>query len=232
MTDEEKNNLVVYVLTDKIKKANPEKYGNISTPEEWQDVFENDKAVVDAAWEELRPMTESEWDKYEQEYEATTNTPEYKKGGVLIAAKGAKLQKLRNVGKAKKCKCGCNMVDIKDKGGKITSVCSCRCGGEISKKEKGGLLKDAKEKLAKNRLIKKDQAGAKIAKPAQTKKPVSFKDKVAAEEQIEKKEYVKAYPKSELAKKTTKPVAKKPLIKEKGGQIKNRLAKAKLLNKK
>ena len=49
MTDEEKNNLVVYVLTDKIKKANPEKYGNISTPEEWQDVFENDKAVVDAA---------------------------------------------------------------------------------------------------------------------------------------------------------------------------------------
>ena len=127
------------------------------------------------------------------------------------------------------------MVDIKDKGGKITSVCSCRCGGEISKKEKGGLLKDAKEKLANNRLIKKDQAGAKIAKPAkpdQTKKPVSFKDKVAAEEQIEKKEYVKAYPKSELAKKTTKPVAKKPLIKEKGGKIKNRLAKAKLLNKK
>ncbi len=60
MTDEEKNNLVVYVLTDKIKKANPEKYGNISTPEEWQDVFENDKAVVDAAGEELKLMTEDD----------------------------------------------------------------------------------------------------------------------------------------------------------------------------
>jgi hypothetical protein len=234
MTDEEKNNLVIYVLTDKIKKSNPEKYGNLTTPEEWQDVLENDKAAVDAAGKELETMTDEDWENYEAQYEASMNTPAYRKGGILSAAKGAKLKKLRSLEKPKKCKCGCNMVDIKEKGGKITSVCSCRCGGKVSKKEKGGLLKEAKEKLLKTKLIKKNQDGAKInkANPA-TKNKGTFKQSIDAELKADSAAYAKAYPKSDIARQFNKDNPPKKLVKKEcGGKLKNRIAKAKLANKK
>lgn len=59
-----------------------------------------------------------------------------------MAKKGAKLEKLTSFKKATKCKCGCAMVDVKEKGGKISSTCSCKCGGKVKtpKKEKGGTL--------------------------------------------------------------------------------------------
>ena len=57
------------------------------------------------------------------------------------------------------------MVDIKEKGGKITSVCACRCGGKMNKDEKGGFLKNKKGRIsAKKEEIKKNQKGAKLVK--------------------------------------------------------------------
>lgn len=38
------------------------------------------------------------------------------------------------------CSCGCEMVEKKDSGGKVTSTCSCNCKGGKLKKEEGGLL--------------------------------------------------------------------------------------------
>ena len=41
----------------------------------------------------------------------------------------AKLKMLKKAkgGKVKKCKCGCGMTMKKEKGGKLTEVCSCGC---------------------------------------------------------------------------------------------------------
>ena len=98
------------------------------------------------------------------------------------------------------------MVDIKDKGGKLVSKCACGCD------------------------VKKAQAGAKL--PVVKKPAPSFKDKVAAEEKAEVKEYSKAYPKSDVAKQAKSVPSKKPILKEKGGKVVDRIAKAKLIKKK
>ena len=62
-----------------------------------------------------------------------------------MAKKGAKLKKLQALKKspkAKKCVCGCDLVTFKEKGGKLSTKCSCNCkGGKVSKKEDGGILK-------------------------------------------------------------------------------------------
>lgn len=67
----------------------------------------------------------------------------------VSAKKGAKLDYLISLSKykkgkkinTKKCKCGCDMINVKEDGGKIVSKCSCNCGGgKVKKKERGGIL--------------------------------------------------------------------------------------------
>lgn len=58
----------------------------------------------------------------------------------IMAKKGARLMKLKKGGK-KKCACGCELVEKKEAGGKVSSVCSCGCKVEkVSKKEEGGSM--------------------------------------------------------------------------------------------
>lgn len=78
---------------------------------------------------------------------------------VELAAKGAKLKKLKEVDKAisnptltakngtemkkklapkdakKKCSCGCNLILSKAEGGKVIETCACKCGGKMKKKK-------------------------------------------------------------------------------------------------
>jgi len=52
-----------------------------------------------------------------------------------------------------KCGCGCNMVTVKEEGGKMSSKCACKCGGKI-KHQKGGNvipLKNDATTIAKNK---------------------------------------------------------------------------------
>lgn len=77
-----------------------------STPEFWDTYVSDPDAAVDA-------------------YIESKQSPEQ----VEMARKGAKLKKLQKLkkGTAKKCKCGCDLIIKKEKGGTITEVCSCGC---------------------------------------------------------------------------------------------------------
>ena len=74
----------------------------------------------------------------------------------IFAKKGAKLQKLLSFKKrgSTKCKCGCNLVRSKEKGGKIVSKCACGCKSSL---QEGGktpknnlLIKNTQKKVLKN----------------------------------------------------------------------------------
>lgn len=151
---------------------------------------------------ELGQLSDDDFDTLGEQYKAQEE--QESQNQAQFAAKGAKLQKLK--AGAKKCKCGCAMVTSKEKGGKLVSKCACGCD------------------------VKKAQAGAKL--PVVKKPAPSFKDKVAAEEKAEVKEYSKAYPKSDVAKQAKSVPSKKPILKEKGGKVVDRIAKAKLIKKK
>ena len=75
-------------------------------------------------------MTDEDWENLDEQY-----SQQKEANNAILAAKGAKLKKLKS--KAKKCKCGCDMVTVKEKGGKMISKCSCGCGGDIKKGAKG-----------------------------------------------------------------------------------------------
>lgn len=84
--------------------------------------------------------TDEFWDSYQQNPDETVKqVVAQEEEQVTMAKKGAKLKQLKSA--TKKCKCGCNMVDFKEAGGKMSSKCSCNCsGGKMPKKEKGGLI--------------------------------------------------------------------------------------------
>lgn len=87
--------------------------------------------VVTVALQELESTPEF-WDTYVSDPDAAVDayieskqSPEQ----IEMARKGAKLKKLQKLkkGTAKKCKCGCDLIIKKEKGGTITEVCSCGC---------------------------------------------------------------------------------------------------------
>ena len=87
--------------------------------------------TVTAALQELESTPEF-WDTYVSDPDAAVDayieskqSPEQ----VEMARKGAKLKNLQKLkkGTAKKCKCGCDLIIKKEKGGTITEVCSCGC---------------------------------------------------------------------------------------------------------
>ena len=187
MTDERKQQLITNYAAALMKQKYPEL--DLKDTEKLQELFsENEEELID----KINDVSEEEWQQLADQE-------------TVFAAKGAKLQKLKSG--AKKCKCGCAMVDIKDKGGKLVSKCACGCD------------------------VKKAQAGAKL--PVVKKPAPSFKDKVAAEEKADSAAVAKAYPKSDVAKQFNKNnPSKKPILKEKGGKVVDRIAKAKLIKKK
>lgn len=75
-----------------------------------------------------------------------------------MAMNGAKLEKIKKLKglkkggpvakKAKKCSCGCDIIETKEAGGKISSTCSCKCGGgKVKKGEEGLSLRSSSEKV-------------------------------------------------------------------------------------
>jgi len=62
----------------------------------------------------------------------------FKDGGKLDAfvSKYKKGGKARSYGK-KKCKCGCDMIEVKENGGTIER---CACGCEVKKQQQGGTV--------------------------------------------------------------------------------------------
>lgn len=97
-------------------ELDPDKYGSVSTIEEWSELINSSKEDVDTISKMAAALTEQDWETLDKEYEAASS--------VELAKKGTKLKKLRKV--SKKCTCGCDLVTKMTKGG-VVEVCSCGC---------------------------------------------------------------------------------------------------------
>lgn len=67
-----------------------------------------------------------------------------------------------------KCGCGCNMVTVKEEGGKMSSKCACNCGGKM-KHQKGGVIKAQKGASLKQITDNTISAPGKLVKGLQGK---------------------------------------------------------------
>ena len=130
MDETKKKELFPYFAYLYSQQMNPEKYGQIESMEEWiktiQESEDDTQQIIQAA----EQLTDEDWENLDEQY-----SQQKEANNAILAAKGAKLKKLKS--KAKKCKCGCDMVTVKEKGGKMISKCSCGCGGDIKKGAKG-----------------------------------------------------------------------------------------------
>jgi len=145
MTDEKKKQLFPFFAYLFSKKLNPDKYKETLSMQEWTKIIESSPEDVEAISQAASELPDEEWDKLEQQL--SENIPEQKDGGKLEHLK--KLNKFKKGGpmnKVKKCSCGCNLIDYKEEGGKISSKCSCNCSSK-KKKAIGGRLHVSSEKF-------------------------------------------------------------------------------------
>jgi hypothetical protein len=136
-------------------KINADKYGQVSSLEELESLLENnpeDKKMVE---ETLDNYSDIELEAMAEELNASVES----ENQPIMAAKGAKidylstLRKLKKGGKAKKCKCGCDIVEVQERGGKLISKCSCGC--DVKTKKQVPKAKIDPEKLATVSKFKK-----------------------------------------------------------------------------
>jgi hypothetical protein len=144
MTKEEKNELIplfglLYYAVSNSKEIDE------STTQEFITKIESDKSLQ----KEIATAAADESDKYSELWTKAKELHSGNKAGesVMSAAKGAKLNKLKKLQSmkkgAKKCKCGCEIISVKEKGGKMTDQCACNCGGgKVKMKAKGGILEE------------------------------------------------------------------------------------------
>lgn len=139
--EEKRNQLFPYFAYIKSIELNPDKYGNAQTMEEWSTLIkenDDDLNTIVSSYEELSDEEIEALDKQYQELQSKKEEEQ-----MQYAAKGARLQYLKNGAKPKKvmtksktktCSCGCKMVLSKNAGGKLTETCACNCkGGKLKK---------------------------------------------------------------------------------------------------
>lgn len=129
-------------LYDEDGLNNPQKYQNDEAfLNELKKLQEQDPDLINEisqAASDDSGIYKSIWDKIE----TLTNSKD-----ILSAANGAKLSNLKRLRKVKKkkhtkkCKCGCDLIESMEEGGKLVSKCSCGCKGVKSKKKGGSFDK-------------------------------------------------------------------------------------------
>lgn len=104
-------------------KINSEKYSKVTSYDELNNLLENtpeEKSQVEAM---LGEFTDEEL------LEIASKLQESEKEKTPISAKkGAYLKKLKKY--SNKCKCGCDLIQVKGEGGKMIKKCSCGCKNE------------------------------------------------------------------------------------------------------
>lgn len=140
MTKEEKNELIplfglLYYASTNNKNVDE------ATTQEFITKVESDKDLQ----KEIAEAAADETETYSDLWTTAKKLKEGEKSNIISAANGAKLNKLKKLQaikkSVKKCKCGCEMITIKEKGGKMTEQCACNCGGgKLKMKAKGGTL--------------------------------------------------------------------------------------------
>lgn len=174
MTEEKKQELFPYFAYLYSQQLNPEKYGNLSSVDEWVSLIEESPEDIDEITAAASELSDEDWASLDKEY-AEKQAGESQ--SVMMAKKGAKLKKLQDMKKAKtkKCSCGCDMITTKEDGGKLSSKCACNCGGgKIKKNQEGGSVEVAPESaiVAKKGDKLNKIKGSKISS-LKNKKPLS-----------------------------------------------------------
>lgn len=160
MDDTRKQELFPYFAYLYSQKLNPETYGKAQTMEEWTSLIQENTEDIDKITAAAEQLSDEDWDSLDQQYSEQMET-----SSAQFAAKGAKLQKLKQGTKAKKkCKCGCEMVDSKAEGGKIISKCACGCN--INKDKKGGVIVTPAPAMKKGKTIDRIGPKKEAVKPA------------------------------------------------------------------
>lgn len=179
MEDTRKKELFPFFAYLYSQQLDPDKYGQVASMDEWIKTIQSNEEDVAKITQAAEQLSDEEWDNLDKQYAEQAQSSEEE--SVAFAAKGAKLKKLKTT--PKKCKCGCDMVTVKEKGGKISSKCSCNCkGGSIKKGQVGmkapkintsvtkpssPILSDMDLTLARHEKSQVTQANAQMAKPVE-----------------------------------------------------------------
>lgn len=133
MEDTRKKELFPFFAYLYSQQLDPDKYGQVSSMDEWIKTIQSSEEDIAKITQAAEELSDEDWDSIDQQY-----TEQVQDQSTQFAAKGAKLKKLKTT--PKKCKCGCDMITVKEKGGKISSKCSCNCKGGSIKKGRAGLV--------------------------------------------------------------------------------------------
>lgn len=133
MEDTRKKELFPFFAYLYSQQLDPDKYGQVSSMDEWIKTIQSSEEDIAKITQAAEELSDEDWDSIDQQY-----AEQVQDQSTQFAAKGAKLKKLKTT--PKKCKCGCDMVTVKEKGGKISSKCSCNCKGGSIKKGRAGLV--------------------------------------------------------------------------------------------
>lgn len=133
MEDTRKKELFPFFAYLYSQQLDPDKYGQVSSMDEWIKTIQSSEEDIAKITQAAEELSDEDWDGIDQQY-----SEQVQDQSTQFAAKGAKLKKLKTT--PKKCKCGCDMVTVKEKGGKISSKCSCNCKGGSIKKGRAGLV--------------------------------------------------------------------------------------------
>lgn len=157
MDETKKQQLFPYFAYLYSQQLNPEKYGQVNSIEEWTKLIQESPEDIEKITAAAGELGEEDWTSLEQQY------AEAQEESVQFAKKGAKLKQLKqgavkNANKEvntavskpvitqakkgmknpKRCKCGCELVTVKEDGGKLTSKCACGCSTKKLKKHQTG----------------------------------------------------------------------------------------------
>lgn len=103
------------------KQVRPDEYGQVTSVEEWASKVEKDESFLSEIQTAAEQLSEDEWVQFGEAAEAASSEVQH-------AKQGAKLNRLKKLHSAGKCKCGCKLLKA-EKGGKLTCSCGCKLIG-------------------------------------------------------------------------------------------------------
>ena len=164
MTEEKKKQLFPYFAYVYSQQLNPAKYGEVGSFDEWSKLLDENPEDLDKISQAASGLTDEDWVNLEQEFSQSSQPVKAKNGAKLDNLK--KLKSFKKKSETKKCACGCDLISVKEAGGKITTKCACGCK---AKKESGGVL------TKKPKFMEKDDSVA-VRQKMNSYKVKKFKD--------------------------------------------------------
>lgn len=97
MDKEQKQKLFPYFAYLYSQEMNPEKYGDVTSIDEWMNLIQENEEDINAITEAADQLTDEDWEDLDAQY-----TEQISEKSAVMAKKGASLKRLRDVEKAKR----------------------------------------------------------------------------------------------------------------------------------